>query len=466
MKTYEKYKKINQIWLDLLPEHWENIKLRQILRPFSEKNHPELQLLSVVREKGVIVRNTEHKEENHNFIPEDLSGYKRVKQGQFVINKMKAWQGSYGVSKYDGIVSPAYFVFDFNQDFNPDFFNYAIRSKIYVSFFGSASDGIRVGQWDLSMQKMKEIPFLLPPRGEQDQIVRFLDWKVSCINKLISLYNKKIFMLNEMKYKIIDRAVINGRKTNNFRSHNDKRWDIDYPSHWNLKRFREMFTFRKGLSITKENLKETGISVINYGQIHSKINNGVELNKDLIRFVDYSYMYSAPNAIVNKGDFIFADTSEDLEGCGNCVYIDLENTIFAGYHSIIAHNNKSNDNKYFAYLFKSQTWRSQIRKKVNAVKVYSITQKILKDVYLLIPPLEEQKEIVSYLDKNCKKIDLETQKIESIIKTLKALKTRLISDVVTGKIDVRDIEIPDYEFVAEEQTESSTDTEQIEERED
>ena len=237
MKTYEKYKKINQIWLDLLPEHWENIKLRQILRPFSEKNHPELQLLSVVREKGVIVRNTEHKEENHNFIPEDLSGYKRVKQGQFVINKMKAWQGSYGVSKYDGIVSPAYFVFDFNQDFNPDFFNYAIRSKIYVSFFGSASDGIRVGQWDLSMQKMKEIPFLLPPRGEQDQIVRFLDWKVSCINKLISLYNKKIFMLNEMKYKIIDRAVINGRKTNNFRSHNDKRWDIDYPSHWNLKRF-------------------------------------------------------------------------------------------------------------------------------------------------------------------------------------------------------------------------------------
>lgn len=69
-------------------------------------------LLSVVHEKGVIVRNIEDKEENHNYVPDDLSGYKLVKIGQFAMNKMKAWQGSYGVSRFDGIVSPAYFVFD------------------------------------------------------------------------------------------------------------------------------------------------------------------------------------------------------------------------------------------------------------------------------------------------------------------------------------------------------------------
>ena len=108
------------------------------------------------------------------------------------MNKMKAWQGSYGVSKYTGIVSPAYFVFDFNYDMNPDYFHYAIRSRVYVSFFGQASDGIRVGQWDLSIQRMKEIPFYLPHRSEQDQIVRFLDWKVSNINKLINIKKKEI----------------------------------------------------------------------------------------------------------------------------------------------------------------------------------------------------------------------------------------------------------------------------------
>ena len=95
-------------WLGDIPAHWTTIKLRQILHPFSEKNHPELPLLSVVREQGEIIRDVEDKESNHNFIPDDLSGYKMVKKGQFAMNKMKAWQGSYGISDYTGIVSPAY----------------------------------------------------------------------------------------------------------------------------------------------------------------------------------------------------------------------------------------------------------------------------------------------------------------------------------------------------------------------
>lgn len=99
-------------WLGDIPAHWNVTKLRQILHPVSEKNHPEFPLLSVVREQGVILRDVEDKEANHNFIPDDLSGYKVVRKGQFAMNKMKAWQGSYGVSDYTGIVSPAYFIFD------------------------------------------------------------------------------------------------------------------------------------------------------------------------------------------------------------------------------------------------------------------------------------------------------------------------------------------------------------------
>ena len=133
-------------WLGDIPAHWQTIKLRQLLHPVSIKNHPELPLLSVVREQGVIVRDINDKEANHNYIPDDLSGYKVVKRGQFAMNKMKAWQGSYGISDYTGIVSPAYFIFGVSFD-NLEYFHYAIRSKVYVNFFAQASDGIRVGQF-------------------------------------------------------------------------------------------------------------------------------------------------------------------------------------------------------------------------------------------------------------------------------------------------------------------------------
>ena len=84
------YSKDNLAWLGTIPDHWQVSKLRQVLSPFSEKNHPDMPLLSVVREKGVIIRNVESKEENHNYVPDDLSNYKLVKQGQFTMNKMKA----------------------------------------------------------------------------------------------------------------------------------------------------------------------------------------------------------------------------------------------------------------------------------------------------------------------------------------------------------------------------------------
>lgn len=150
---------------------------------------------------------------------------------------------------------------------------------------------------------------------------------------------------------------------------------------------------------------------------------------------------------MKKGDFIFADTSEDLVGSGNCAYIDRDGEIFAGYHSVIAHPQGSTDNKYFAYLFKSFTWRYQIRKKVNAVKVYSITQQILKDVFLLIPSQQEQQEIVQYLDGTCSKIDSLIENTRKKIMELIEMKSVIISDVVTGKIDVRNITVPEYEHV-------------------
>lgn len=193
-------------WIGQIPIHWNVIRLRGILSPVSIKNHPELPLLSVVREKGVIVRDVKDKESNHNFIPDDLSGYKVVQAGQFVMNKMKAWQGSYGISPYTGIVSPAYFVFDVNVK-NKDYFHYSIRSKVYVNFFAQASNGIRVGQWDLNISKMKDIPFIVPSEEEQTLIIDYIKRTSKDIEVAITRFLNEIKLLQEYRTRLISDVV-------------------------------------------------------------------------------------------------------------------------------------------------------------------------------------------------------------------------------------------------------------------
>lgn len=193
-------------WIGEIPEHWEIRSLRNFLSYVSIKGHGDKQLLSVTRENGVIVRNVESKEENHNFVPDDLSGYKLVEEGQFVINKMKSWQGSYGVSYYTGIVSPAYYVCNLRFE-NKRFFNIAIRSKSYVPFFTQYSKGIRVDQWDLSPIALKNIPFIVPPLDEQQQIVEYTQQKTVQIDKYISDVKRQIDSLKEYRQRLICDAV-------------------------------------------------------------------------------------------------------------------------------------------------------------------------------------------------------------------------------------------------------------------
>lgn len=202
---HTKLKQSGISWIGEIPEHWEVKKLRHLINIISIKNHPNETLLSVVREQGVIVRDLET-DDNHNYIPEDLSGYKLIKEGQFVINKMKAWQGSYAVSSYRGIVSPAYYTCDLRLAYK-DFFNIAIRSRAYVPFFTQYSKGIRVGQWDLSPIGLKEIPFFLPPLSEQRAIVSFIEAKTASINKLINAYEQQVERVKEYKQRLISDAV-------------------------------------------------------------------------------------------------------------------------------------------------------------------------------------------------------------------------------------------------------------------
>ena len=193
-------------WIGQIPAHWEVTQLRKYLRLFSDKGHPDMDLLSVTREQGVIVRDITSKEENHNFIPDDLSGYKLIQKGQFAINKMKAWQGSYGVSKYKGIVSPAYYTCELNN-IDTEYFDVAIRSQAYIGFFTKYSKGIRSGQWDLSPDALKSIPFVEPPIVEQRAIVSYITEISEKIDSYITKLKEEINYLQEYKQRLISDVV-------------------------------------------------------------------------------------------------------------------------------------------------------------------------------------------------------------------------------------------------------------------
>lgn len=214
-------------------------------------------------------------------------------------------------------------------------------------------------------------------------------------------------------------------------------WIREIPQHWEVEQLKNLYNFGKGLSITKDALTENGIPVISYGQIHSKTNTGTHISDDLIRFVPENYLENNSQSLVNKGDFIFADTSEDIEGAGNCVFVDKEMTLFAGYHSIILRNKLFDYifGKYLSYLFKTIQWRAQVRSRVNGIKVYSISQKILKEITVVVPKQQEQQAIADYLDKKCREIDKVVETEKAVIEKLKEYKQSIITEVVTKGLD-------------------------------
>lgn len=205
------------------------------------------------------------------------------------------------------------------------------------------------------------------------------------------------------------------------------------PKTWNVVPLKMLFSFSKGLSITKSDLTDEGIKVISYGQIHSKNCDGVHATNELVRFT--SDKFKSNNSLVKCGGFIFADTSEDLNGCGNAIYITDE--VYGGYHTVVLNPKEAHDYRYLAYLFKTDAWRTELRKQLTEVKVFSITQFALKNMHVILPSYEEMVQIADFLDSKCSKINESVERSNKIIKKLEEYKKSLIYNAVTGKIDCR-----------------------------
>lgn len=206
MNFQVKMKKSNIEWIGAVPAHWKQAAVRAFARPRSTRGRPDLPLLSVYREYGVIRKDS--RDDNINPDGQNLADYKVVEPGDLVLNKMKTWQGSMGVSSDHGIVSPAYIVCKIKGDINPRYLHLLLRSRPYVFEYNRVSYGVREGQWDMRYDDFKNIPVFLPPQEEQDAIVDFLDQKIIQIDALIQSTENSIERMNEFRQSLITDAVI------------------------------------------------------------------------------------------------------------------------------------------------------------------------------------------------------------------------------------------------------------------
>lgn len=317
---------------------------------------------------------------------------------------------------------------------NPYFLLYALQSNYY---FKQVELNWSYGtQQNIGMRILEKLRLCVPPLLEQQAIASYLDEKCADIDAIISLQEEMISELQAYKQSIITEAVTKGLDPNVPMKDSGIEWIGEIPIQWTTIRFKQLFKTRAGINFSKSQLVTEGERVISYGQIHSKNNYFTSVNPCLIKYIPNTFIKDNDITLACKGDFIFADTSEDIEGCGNFVCIDTSKPIYAGYHTFLAMKCNHEYDKYLAYLFMSWKWRSQIRSKVNGIKVFSITQSIVNSVYIILPPISEQKAIASYLDEKCADIDAIISLRKKKIEDLKEYKKSVIFEAVTGKIKV------------------------------
>ncbi|EOW9178963.1 hypothetical protein ACN142_000833 [Vibrio cholerae] len=428
---YDQYIDSGYEWIGEIPLHWYLVKLGSCLSPVSVKNCSELPLLSITREQGVIERDVDDQESNHNFIPDDLSGYKKLEKGQFGMNKMKAWQGSYGVSKFTGIVSPAYFVFDFTKAINPEFFNWAIRSKLYISFFGSASDGVRIGQWDLSKTRMKVIPFVLPSEEEQSLIANFLDKKATQINDAIAIKEQQINLLKERKQIIIQQAVTQGLDLNVPMKDSGVDWIGKIPAHWATVTVKHLADVRDGTHDTPLYVEETNKSRY---LITSKDFDGKSINFSNAKSISIKDHFEiSKRSKVETGDVLMSMIGGNI---GKSLIVEGFSDFSIKNVALFKTNGDLTLSRFIQYYLVSGLLEKllAIKSRGGAQPFLSLTD--IRNLILFKLPADEMNKIVDYLDSETAAheaaISIQYQQIEK----LKEYKTTLINSAVTGKIKI------------------------------
>ena len=438
MKSYGEYKKTTYDWWPIVPAHWDHITIRSLMQTSDIRcgMRSDLELLSVYREYGVIKKNS--RDDNHNKPSLDISNYKYVGRDFVVMNKMKMWQGSLGVSAFEGIVSPAYIVCTIRKKLNSNYLNYLLRSHPFKTFYNRISYGIRVGQWDLRYDDLKTLNLFLPSREEQDQIVRYLDAKVGNINKLIKIKQPQIALLKDKKQAIINQSVTRGLDPNAPMKDSGIAWIGQIPEGWEVRPIGSFATVGNGSTPLRSNGRYWDNGT--YPWLNSSYAN-YETVDEATDFVTEYAMSQCHLPIVKPQSLIIGLTGQGKTR-GMVSIMNIEATINQ-HLAFITVNEAIVLPRFLRYFLSAMYEYIRMVSDGNGCTKGGLTCTMIRCMKSIVPSLETQKFILHELDhamllfRECQEI------LDREVSTLTEYRARLISDVVTGKVDVRGLAVPD-----------------------
>ena len=417
------------VWFSSVPSAWRATKIREVFserkEKVSDKDYPPLS----VGKMGVVPQlETAVKTDNGD-------NRKLIRKGDFAINSRSDRKGASGISEYDGSSSLIITVLKPHNALNGKFYHYLLRSHFFTEKFYRNGRGLVSDLWTTRWAEMKNIYIPVPPRDEQDQIVRFLDWKVSTINKLINAKRQEIKSLVELKRSMVSSVVTCGLVKNAPMRFSGVKWLGDIPAHWDNVPLCAVAKEKSicdcvDLPLLSVYLDE---GVILFSEKEEKRTNVT--SKDLSKYQR-----------VDPGDFVLNNQQAWRGSVGVSNHTGIVSPAY-----IVASLDDTLDRNYANYLLRSRKMVDQylvISRGVGSIQ-RNIYWTSLKRVILPVPPKDEQKKIVLYLEESDKRLRDATDRLMKEIEKLIEYKTKLIADVVTGKIDVRGIEIPEYEFVEE-----------------
>lgn len=430
MKGYGEYKNVGLSWLNEAPMHWEIRRGKQLFAAINERSLSGTEeLLSVSAGHGVVKR------KNANvtmFQASSYAGYKLCWPDDLVINSLWAWQQGLGFSKYHGIISTAYSVFRLRNPgtSNPRYYNYFMRGIDYLWELHVRSKGIWKSRYQLSDDDFLRSPMVCPPREEQDQIVRYLDTKVGKINKLIRIKQKQIALLKEKKQAIIDQAVTRGLDPNAPMKDSGIAWIGQIPEGW------EIFKIKQAVKILR-------------GKFNHRPRNDERLYGGKFPFIQTGdvaqsskYIESYKQTLNSLG---FAVSKEFPMGtlvmtiAANIGDVSILKFDACFPDSIVGFIPRRASIEYLYFLFLAM--KPELLKEAPVNTQGNLNVERIGQMLIPLPEESIQEAVVqklNFLD------SLYQKKITIIgeeIATLTEYRTRLISDVVTGKVDVRGISI-------------------------
>lgn len=408
-----------------IPSHWNEIAFNWLFKKKEISNLPNENLLSVYLDRGVIPYS-----EGGGLVhkpAESLEKYQLVEQDDFVMNNQQAWRGSVGISKYRGIVSPAYLIYTPDREkLLPKFLNYLLRDKYIVNEFMNASLSVGTIQRQIKSHLLKKIKIPFPSLGEQAQIANFLDQETQKIDNLIAKQEKLIELLEEQRKSIISYAVTKGVNPNSKMKVSGLEWLGEIPEHWNILKSKQLFNQQSQKALPND---EQLTASQKYGVIPQQLFMEYE-NAKVVLALSGTENFKH----IDKNNFVISLRSFQ-GGIERCYY---NGCVSPAYTVLKA--NREIDYSFWAYLFKSDMYIQSLNTAIVGIREgKNISYQNFGEIYIPIPPINEQKEISNYLDNKNNKINTLIQKQTTLIEKLKEYRASIICHAVTGQIDVRDL---------------------------